>query len=141
MSNKKLTDSKKPYEDQVERLLKASDCNTLGELGKKLGFKSGNNLTNWKSRGIDLNIILEVYPTISVRYLKTGEPPMHYGRSQIMLDNVEDLKDHVEILKDRLNQDRLEEPDQDELKKNVQLKKQIDELSELLNQRIHKLIE
>lgn len=78
MSNKKHTKEKKPYEDEVNRLLEASDCETLGELGRELGYKTGNNLTNWKDRGLDYNKIIPVYPTISVKYLETGEGPMFY---------------------------------------------------------------
>jgi hypothetical protein len=56
----------------ISRLLKILELRTLGELAESVGYTSGNAITNWKTRGVDLNRVLNYHPHISLDYLISG---------------------------------------------------------------------
>jgi hypothetical protein len=67
-SRKKLTGS----EDILKRLQTELGVGTKTDLANALGYKSVSAISNWKTRGIDWNRIVEKYPSLDVNYVKTG---------------------------------------------------------------------
>lgn len=116
MSNKKHTDS----EIIVQRLLLATESRTKTELAEKLGYNSVSGLTNWKSRGVDWNKIIEKFPTLNVNYLKTGVGEIIDVRSQDAIDSVNSVREEVTRYKEK-------ELTPEDLPELVRLKKEIEE--------------
>lgn len=116
MSNKKHTDS----EIIVQRLLLATESRTKTELAEKLGYNSVSGLTNWKSRGVDWNKIIEKFPTLNVNYLKTGVGEIIEVRSQNAIDSVNFVREEAARYKEK-------ELTPEDLPELVRLKKEIEE--------------
>lgn len=68
MSNKNLTESEKI----IQRLQLELGVATKTDLAEALGYKSVSAISNWKSRGIDWNRIIQKHPSLDVKYIKTG---------------------------------------------------------------------
>jgi hypothetical protein len=82
--------------EQINRLKEVLECDTIGELGIKLGYNSGNAITNWKKSGVNFNRVLEYFPTIDVNYIKTGEASDHTKDAQQALESVEKVEEVVQ---------------------------------------------
>lgn len=68
MSNKNHTESEKI----IHRLQFELGVTTKTDLAEALGYKSVSAISNWKSRGVDWNRIIQRFPSLDVKYVKTG---------------------------------------------------------------------
>lgn len=73
MSNNNKPNSEISHKTEISRLLDVTNSDSIKDLAEKLGYKSGNAVSNWKKRGLDYSLIVEKFPNVNAQYVKRGK--------------------------------------------------------------------